>query len=127
MTYSTGAEINVIIRNNDLLRGVIHFGKSSELPLICLVLSNRIGDLNIILFIPFIRYEVNFLRTIMVYLKIIAHVNKFIINNIFKIMGQIIPVIHDPDRIQSHIFIIDLKIVFKFTFGFGRVFFHSLY
>ena len=44
MAYRTGAVINIIICNYDLLAGVVQFGKSSEFTLIRFLLRNRIGN-----------------------------------------------------------------------------------
>ena len=61
MAYRTGTVINIVICNYDLLAGVVQFSKSSEFPLICFLLRNRIGSLNIILLICFIGHKVDLL------------------------------------------------------------------
>ena len=68
MTYSTGAEINIIICDHDLLTRVVQFCKSSKFPLIGLLFSHRVGNLNIVLLITLVSHEINFLGTIVVYL-----------------------------------------------------------
>ena len=121
MTYSTAAEINIIICDHDLLTRVVQFCKSPKFPLIGLLFSYREGNLDIELLITLIGYKVNFLGTIMIYLEIIAHIEEFVINDILEVMGKIVSIIHDADGIQGYIFIVNLEIVFQLAFGLGRI------
>ena len=118
MMHRAGAEINIIICNNNLLTGIVQLCKSSEFPFIGLFFSHRVGNLDIVLFITLISYKIYFLRPVVIHLKIIAHIKEFIINDILEIVGDIIAVAHNADGIQCDIFIINLKIVFQFAFGF---------
>ena len=123
MPYSTGAVINVVIRDYDLLAGIVQFCKGPKLPLVGLLLCHRPGSLNVVLLITLISHEINFLGAIVIYLEMIAHVEEFVINDILEVVGEIVAIIHDADGIQGHIFIIYFEIVFQFAFGLGRILF----
>ena len=56
----------------------------------------------------------------MIYLTV-AHIKEFVVNDIFKIVCEIVPVVHNSDGIQSDILIVDLEIVFQFTLGSHRI------
>ena len=99
MTYSTGAEINIIICDHDFLTRVVQFCKSPKFPFVGFLFSHRLGNLNIVLLITLISHEINFLRTIVIYLEIIAHIEKFVINDILEVVGEIVTIIHDADGV----------------------------
>ncbi len=127
MTYSTGAEINFIICDHDLLTGVVQLRKSPKFPLIGLLLRHRVGNLDIVLLITLIGHKVNFLRAVVIYLEIIAYIEEFVINDILEVMGEIVSIIHDADGIQGYIFIVNLEIVFQLAFGLGRILLYCCY
>ena len=119
MTHSAGAEINIVICDNNLLTGIVELCKSSELSLVGLLFSHRVSDLDIILFITFIGHEIYFLGSVVIYLEAVAHIKEFVVNDVLKIVGENVPVVHHADGIQSDIFVVNLEIVFEFAFGFG--------
>lgn len=53
--------------------------------------------------ISLIGHEIYFLSSVVIYLKIVTHIKEFIINDVFKIVSEIIPVVHNADGIQSDI------------------------
>ena len=127
MTHSAGTEINIVICDNDLLAGIIQLCKNSELSFIGLLFSHRVSDLDIVLLIAFIGYKIYFLRAVMIYLEAVAHIKEFVINDVLKIVGEIISAVHNADGIQSDILIVNLEIIFQFAFGFDRILLYSLY
>ncbi|EFE90845.1 hypothetical protein GCWU000341_02347 [Oribacterium sp. oral taxon 078 str. F0262] len=99
MTYSTGDEINIIICDHDFLTRIVQFCKSPKFPFVGFLFSHRIGNLNIVLLITLIRHEINFLRTTVIYLEMIAHIEEFVINDILEVVGEIVTIIHDADGV----------------------------
>lgn len=115
MSHRAGAVIILIVRNHDLLTGVVHFGKGSELPVPGLILCNRICCLNVILPAAFTGYEINLMRAVIVDLHAVAHVKKLVVYNILEIVSEIISAVYYSDRVKCNILVIDFKVVFKLT------------
>lgn len=44
-------------------------------------------------------HEINFLRTTVIYLEMIAHIEEFVINDILEVVGEIVTIIHDADGV----------------------------
>ena len=78
--------VDIVVGNYNLLARIIKFGKGPKLALISLFFGYRIGYLDILLLVTLIGHKIDFMSSVIIYLESIAHVDQFVVYDVFKVM-----------------------------------------
>ena len=118
MFDKAGGIINIVIAYQDALRQMIlEFLESAEFTGVGFVILDAIGDLNIIFAIAFLCKKVDLPAMIVIGIQLVIHVQQLVINDILKIVVQIISVVHATNGIQGDIPVIALFVKSQFLLG----------
>ncbi len=127
MLHGTCRIIDIVVRDYDFLRKVIDIRERAELPQICFFFRHAVSDLNIILLIIFCRQKIYFLAVVIINIHLISHINKFVIDDIFKVVRKVETIIHTTDRIETNVGIVNFTVKRQFFFRPGRILLNRLY
>ena len=75
--------VKFIRGDQNLLGKRIEILERPELALICLVVGDAVGDLNIVFPVALLSKEVNLVPTAVVDMELVSHVQQLIVNNVF--------------------------------------------
>lgn len=89
--------VDIIVGYQNLLRKIVYALERLKLTLVSLVLGYTVCDLNIILFVSGLSQKVNLLTGVIVHPKVVAHIYKLIIDDVFQIVSEVKSVIHNID------------------------------
>ena len=79
--------VDIIVGDYNLLARIIKFGKGPKLALISLFIGFRIGNLELVMLVTLISHKIDFMSAVILYLESIAHVDQFIVYDVFKVMS----------------------------------------
>ena len=89
--------VKLISGNENLLGKRVNILERSELALICFVVGDTVGNLNIVFLIALLCKEINLAPAAVVDMKLVSHIQQFVVDDIFKVVVEVKPIVRAAD------------------------------
>ena len=89
--------VKLISGNENLLGKRVNIPERPEFALICFVVGNTVGNLNILFLVALLCKEVNFAPAAVVDMKLVSHIQQFVVDDIFKVVVEVKPIVRAAD------------------------------
>ena len=106
MPYRARRIIDIVVRNNDFLRKIVYILERAEFPLIRFLFGYAVRNLHVILLRVFARQKIDFFAVVFVYVYFVTHINQFVIDDIFKVVRNIVTVVHTAYRVETNVHVV---------------------
>ena len=106
MLHGARRIIVLIVGDEDLLTGIVEFIEWCEFTLVGALLNHTVGHLHKILLSVLYSKKIDFFVVHVVHLELVAHVDKFVIYHIFKVMCDVKTIVGLTDGVEGHILVI---------------------